>query len=73
MSDEKDWSPRALEICEACSLVWAILIFGATFYVVFILDHSGWWFLAALIFAGSWKCKQLRSPAQLAANPDNED
>lgn len=32
---------------------WESLIFGGTFYVVFWLNHSGWWFILAVILGGS--------------------
>ena len=32
-------------------ILWKAMIFGGTGYVVFMLDHSGWWFLLALVIA----------------------
>lgn len=32
-------------------ILWEAMIFGGTGYVVFMLDHSGWWFLLALVIA----------------------
>jgi hypothetical protein len=67
----KDWSPAAQVTCEVCGLVWATLVMGTCTYVVFWLDHSGWWYLLAILIMGCWSCKFLRSPAQIAA--DRED
>ena len=33
-------------------ILWEGLIFGGTGYVVFWLNHSGWWFLAAAVIGG---------------------
>lgn len=32
---------------------WCSLVFGGTGYAVFVLGHSGWWFLLAVILGGS--------------------
>lgn len=29
------------------------LVLGGTGYAVFVLDHSGWWFLLAFVMSGS--------------------
>lgn len=34
------------------SWAWCILVFGTCTYLVFWKDHSGWWYLLALILAG---------------------
>ncbi len=34
-------------------IFWESLIFGGTGYAVFVLDHSGWWFLLALLIGGT--------------------
>lgn len=31
-------------------LVGNLVLFGAIWYAVFVLDHSGWWFAFLLIF-----------------------
>lgn len=38
-----------------CMLIWNILVFGTTTYLVFFTEpgHSGWWYLLAIILAGS--------------------
>ena len=33
-------------------IFWESLVFGGAGYAVFVLNHSGWWFLAALIIGG---------------------
>ena len=33
-------------------IFWELLVFGGAGYAVFFLNHSGWWFLAALIIGG---------------------
>lgn len=35
--------------CIFCDLLWSILVMGVTAYAVFWLDHSGWWFLLAIL------------------------
>lgn len=32
-------------------IFWELLVIGGTGYAVFILGHSGWWFLLAAIFS----------------------
>ena len=34
-------------------LVFETLVFGGTGYAVFVLGHSGWWFLLAVIVGGA--------------------
>jgi len=34
-------------------ILWESLIFGGTGYAVFVLDHSGWWMLAAVVIGGT--------------------
>lgn len=34
-------------------LCWELLVFGGTGYAVFVLGHSGWWFLLAMVIGGS--------------------
>jgi hypothetical protein len=34
-------------------IFWELLIFGGTGYAVFVLDHSGWWFLLAALLGGA--------------------
>lgn len=34
-------------------IFWESLIFGGTGYAVFVLGHSGWWFVLAIILGGS--------------------
>lgn len=31
-------------------IVWELLIFGGIGYAVFVLGHSGWWFVMAFFF-----------------------
>lgn len=33
-------------------ILWEGLIFGGAGYAVFVLDHSGWWMLAAAFLGG---------------------
>lgn len=33
--------------------IWEVLIFGGCGYAVFVLNHSGWWFLLAAVFGDS--------------------
>ena len=33
-------------------VLWEGMIFGGTGYVVFMLDHSGWWFALAILIGG---------------------
>jgi len=33
-------------------ILWEAMIFGGTFYAVFVLDHSAWWVLAATLIGG---------------------
>lgn len=67
---ERDWSARAQEVCQVCSLIFVLTVIGGCGYVVFWLGHSGWWFLAAVLIASGWTCKYTRSPAQVAADKD---
>jgi hypothetical protein len=30
-------------------VLWEGMIFGGTGYAVFVLEHSGWWFLLAMV------------------------
>lgn len=42
--------PRSLgggAFCEFCQLTWAIFIISGCSYVVFWLNHTGWWFALA--------------------------
>lgn len=73
MGCKDEWSPVPLAVCEACSLVWGLVILGGCAYAVFWLDHSGWWFLLAMLLAGSWNCKNCRSPAQIEAMRGEDD
>lgn len=71
VKSKEDWSPTVCAVCEVCGFLWAILVFGTCTYVVFWLSQSGWWYLLAMILSGGWTCKHFRSPAQIAA--DGED
>lgn len=35
------------------AIFWLTLTIGGTGYAVFVLDHSGWWMLAAVFLAAS--------------------
>lgn len=69
---EKNFSPVAQTICELCGFVWVVLVMGATAYVVFGLERSGWWFALAVFLASGWSCKRLGSPEQIRANAERD-
>lgn len=64
----EEWSPLALQVCEACSLFWCLAMVAGCTYLVFWMDQSGWWYLLAMVLCDGWTCKRLRSPAQLRAD-----
>ena len=33
-------------------IFWELLVFGGMGYAVFVLNHSGWWMLAAALLGG---------------------
>jgi 4-hydroxybenzoate polyprenyltransferase len=74
MSEYNQYSGVALSICFVCDFIWSITILAVCTYLVFWMDHSGWWYLLAMILCGMWNCRRYRSPDQMAADPDdNED
>lgn len=67
-----EWDPTALRLCVVCSMLWCVLVFAACGYVVFGMGHSGWWFVVAFLTC-SGSCKNYRSPAQIAADPYDDE
>ena len=45
-------------VCEVCSLIWSLALYGGTAYLVFGLNHSAWWFALPLLVLPGWKCPQ---------------
>ena len=45
-------------MAHVCMLIWNILVFGTTTYLVFFTEpgYSGWWYLLAIILAGTVEC-----------------
>jgi hypothetical protein len=43
--------------CEFCALVWGLCWFAAAGYLVFWMNHSGWWFVMAAFMSNGWSCK----------------
>lgn len=69
---EKTFSPVAQSVCDICSLIWIVAVFGACTYIVFWKDASGWWYALALLIASSWTCKWVGSPEQIRAREESE-
>ena len=43
-------------VCEFCGMVWGLSILAACGYAVFVLGHSGWWFVLGVPLACHWTC-----------------
>lgn len=71
MSDDRAWSSTALTVCLICDAVWALATIGACTYIVFWMNQSGAWYVLAIFLATAWSCKQYRSPAQIATDPES--
>lgn len=57
-------SPAVLIAWIVVSFLWDVAVFGFTAYEVFWHDHSGWWFVLALVLT--------YQPSLFAALPDEE-
>jgi hypothetical protein len=45
MKDEFLWAWLALDV------FWTLFLFIGAYYIVFVLGHSGWWFLLAIVLS----------------------
>ena len=60
----------ALSVCLVCRLIWWVFLIAGCSYVVFWLDHSGWWFLLAIIL-GQVECSVFAKKKSKQQEPTN--
>jgi 4-hydroxybenzoate polyprenyltransferase len=57
-------------VCLVCDLIWSGGILAGCTYLVFWRDHSGWWYILAVLLMSAWNCRRYRTPEQMAADKE---
>lgn len=48
---------RDRNICSLITMGWALLVMLGTAYIVFWRDHSGWWWVLAVVLMTAVRCR----------------